>query len=206
MGLFDRIKGEFIDVIEWLDNTTDTLVYRFPVYDQLIQMGSSLIVRESQLAVFVYKIADVYQPGSYTLTTENMPIMTTLQNWKTGFHSPFKCDVYYFNTRQFIDLKWGTPNIINVRDPNRALQMGLWFLCAAHQGSATKTTLEISGTADVYLVLRIEGQLRQLIITKFSDFLAESKVPFIDCAANLNEFSEKMKPLSIRNFWTSVWS
>lgn len=203
MGLFDRIKGEFIDVIEWLDNTTDTLVYRFPVYDQLIQMGSSLIVRESQLAVFVYrgKIADVYQPGSYTLTTENMPIMTTLQNWKTGFHSPFKCDVYYFNTRQFVDLKWGTPNIINVRDPEfGALAVRAFGLYALRIKDPQKMMLEISGTADVYSVSRIEGQLRQLIITKFSDFLAESKVPFIDCAANLNEFSEKLKPLLDQEF------
>ncbi len=198
MGLLDKIKGEFIDVIEWVDDTPDTLVYRYPVYNRLIQMGSSLIVRESQLAVFVYKgkIADVYQPGSYQLTTENMPVMTTLQYWKTGFNSPFKSDVYFFNTRQFVDLKWGTPNIVNVRDPEfGALAIRAFGLYAMRVKDPQKMMLQISGTADVFPVSRIEGQLRQLIITKFSDFFAEAKVPFVDCAANLNEFSEKMKPL-----------
>lgn len=203
MGLFDMIKGEFIDVIEWVDDSPDTLVYRFPVYNKLIQMGSSLIVRESQLAVFVYKgkIADVYTPGDYKLTTENMPIMTTLQYWKTGFNSPFKCDVYFFNTRQFIDLKWGTPNVVNVRDPEfGALAIRAFGLYAMRIKDPKKMMLEISGTAEIFPVSRIEGQLRQLIITKFSDFLASSKVPFLDHAANLNEFSEKIKPLLEQEF------
>jgi membrane protease subunit (stomatin/prohibitin family) len=203
MGLLDMIKGEFIDVIEWVDDTPDTLVYRFPVYNKLIQMGSSLIVRESQMAVFVYKgkIADVYTPGNYTLTTENMPIMTTLQYWKTGFNSPFKCDVYFFNTRQFVDLKWGTPNVVNVRDSEfGALAIRAFGIYAMRIKDPQKMMLEISGTADVFPVSRIEGQLRQLIITKFSDFFAGSKVSFIDCAAHLNEFSQTMKPLLDQEF------
>ena len=119
MGLFDKIRGEFIDVIEWVDSTPDTLVYRFPTHNREIQMGSSLIVRESQMAVFVYRgeIADVYEPGNYKLVTAQMPVMTTLQHWTHGFNSPFKAEVYYFNTRQYTDLKWGTPNPITLRDP-----------------------------------------------------------------------------------------
>lgn len=198
MGLFDKIKGEFIDVIEWVDNTPDTLVYRFPVYNREIQMGSSLIVRESQVAVFVYKgqVADVYEPGHYKLTTESMPVMTTLQYWTHGFNTPFKSDVYFFNTRQFLDLKWGTPNVVTVRDPELgALSIRAFGLYAIRATNLHKLMTEVSGTVDVYPVSRIEGQLRQIIVTKFSNFLAEAKVPFIDCAANLNQFSDQLQLL-----------
>ncbi len=203
MGLFDKIKGEFIDVIEWVDSTPDTLVYRFPVYNRNIQMGSDLIVRETQKAAFVDegKLTDVFKPGHYQLSTNNLPVLTTLRSWPRGFNSPFKSDVYFFNTRQFVDLKWGTPNIVNVRDPEfGALAIRAFGLYAMRIKDPKKMMLQISGTADVFPVSRIEGQLRQLIITRFSDFFAEAKVPFVDCAANLNEFSEKMKPLLDQEF------
>ena len=119
MGLFDKIKGEFIDIIEWLDSSSDTMVHRFERYQNEIKYGAKLTVRETQLAVFINEgqLADVYQPGMYTLTTENMPILTTLKGWKYGFNSPFKAEVYFINTKNFTDLKWGSPNPIMLRDP-----------------------------------------------------------------------------------------
>jgi membrane protease subunit (stomatin/prohibitin family) len=109
MGLFDKLKGEFIDIIDWTDNTNDTILYKFPRYQNEIKMGAKLTVRESQVAVFMNEgvIADIYQPGMYTLTTENMPIMTTLKGWKFGFNSPFKVDVFFISMKQFTNQKWG---------------------------------------------------------------------------------------------------
>src|SRR5688500_6682452 len=122
MGILDNIRkqfgSQFIEIIEWLDQTPDTLVYRFPVYNQEIKMGAQLIVRENQTAVFVNEgqVADVFTPGRYELSTQNMPILTTLRGWKYGFQSPFKAEVYFFNTRTFTDLKWGTQNQVMMRD------------------------------------------------------------------------------------------
>jgi membrane protease subunit (stomatin/prohibitin family) len=196
MGLFGKIKSEFIEVIEWVDDTPDTLVYRYPFYNKQIKMGATLIVRESQKAIFVDqgKIADIYAPGTYKLTTENMPILTTLRYWTHGFNSPFKTDIFYFNTRQFVDLKWGTPNAVTVKDPDLgALRIRAFGVYTFRASDPEKVMKQISGTEAAYKVSRIEGQLRQTIVSKFSDFFAESKVPFVDAAANLNEFSDKLK-------------
>lgn len=198
MGLFDKIRGEFIDVIEWVDSTPDTLVYRFPTHNREIQMGSSLIVRESQMAVFVYRgeIADVYEPGNYKLVTAQMPVMTTLQHWTHGFNSPFKAEVYYFNTRQYTDLKWGTPNPITLRDPEfGVLRVRAFGSYAMRIADPEKVMKEISGTEARYAVSQIENQLRAAIITRFTDYVAQSQVPFLDFAANLNEFSAALKPV-----------
>jgi membrane protease subunit (stomatin/prohibitin family) len=198
VGLFDKLRGEFIDVIEWVDSSPDTLAYRFPTYNREIQMGSSLIVRESQMAVFVYRgeIADVYEPGNYKLVTAQMPIMTTLQHWTHGFSSPFKAEVYYFNTRQYPDLKWGTPNPITLRDPEfgvlRVRAFGNYTMRVADPEKVMK---ELSGTEERYTVSQIESQIRAAVVTRFTDHIAESKVPFLDFAANLNEFSEALKPV-----------
>ena len=122
MGLMDNIKkqlgSQFIEIIEWLDDTTDSLVWRFPVYNQEIKMGAQLIVRENQVALFVNegKAADLFTPGRYEIQTQNVPILTTLRGWKYGFQSPFKAEVYFFNTRLFTDLKWGTTNPVMMRD------------------------------------------------------------------------------------------
>src|SRR5437868_7310331 len=119
MGLMDKLRGEFIDIVEWLDDSRDTIVWRFPRHDNEIKMGAKLIVRESQTAVFVNEgqIADAYTPGTYTLETNTMPILSTLKGWKYGFHSPFKVDVYFISMRQWTDQKWGTANPIMLRDP-----------------------------------------------------------------------------------------
>ncbi len=119
MGLWDKLTNEFIDIIEWLDPTNDTIVWRFPRHQSEIKNEAKLIVRESQVAVFVNEgqIADVFRPGTHTLTTQNLPILTTLKGWKYGFNSPFKADVYFFNTKQFTNQKWGTKNPVMLRDP-----------------------------------------------------------------------------------------
>src|SRR3954464_3558934 len=119
MGLWDKLKGELIDIIEWLDDSRDTIVYRFPRYENEIKMGAKLTVRESQAAVFVNEgqVADSYAPGMYTLQTQNMPILSTIKGWKYGFNSPFKAEVYFLSPRQFPDMKWGTQNPVIVRDP-----------------------------------------------------------------------------------------
>lgn len=119
MGIFDAFKNEFIDIIDWVDDSSDTLIWKFPRHDNEIKMNAKLTVRESQQAVFLNegKIADVYQPGMFTLSTQNMPILATLKGWKYGFDSPFKADVYFVSTRQFIDQKWGTKNAITIEDP-----------------------------------------------------------------------------------------
>ena len=197
MGLWDKLMGEFIDVIEWTDDSADTLVYRFPTHNKEIQMGSSLIVRESQIAVFVYRgqIADVYEPGSYKLVTANMPVMTTLQHWTHGFNSPFKSEVYFFNTRQFTDLKWGTPNPITLRDQEfGVIRMRAFGSYSMRVADPEKVMKEISGTEGHYGVKQIENQIRAAIITRFTDHIAQSQVPFLDHAANLNEFSAALIP------------
>src|SRR5688500_18951305 len=118
MGIFDSLKSEFIQIIEWLDDSSDTLVWRVPVYNQEIKMGAQLIVRENQVALFVNEgqAADLFTPGRYELSTQNIPILTTLRGWKYGFQSPFKAGVYFFNTRLYTDLKWGTVNPVMMRD------------------------------------------------------------------------------------------
>lgn len=196
MGLWDRIKGQFIDVIEWLDDSKDTLAYRFPVYNQEIKMGAKLTVRESQLAVFFNegKIADVFQPGLYTLTTQNLPILTTLKSWPFGFNSPFKAELYFFNTKQFPNLKWGTANPVTVRDPEIGPVRIRAFGSYAVRLKDPQTILnQISGTNNVYSVNDIAGQLQSAISTAFSDLVSESKIPFLDIAGKLEEFSDTCK-------------
>ncbi|MCH9671583.1 MAG: SPFH domain-containing protein [Gammaproteobacteria bacterium] len=195
MSLFDKIRGEFIDVIEWVDDSPDTLVYRFPTHNREIQMGSTLIVRESQMAVFVYRgqIADCYEPGHYKLITAQMPIMTTLQHWTHGFNSPFKAEVYYFNTRQYTDLKWGTPNPITLRDPEfGVLRVRAFGNYSMRVTDPEKVMKELSGTEERFSVSQIEDQIRGAIVTRFTDHIAQSDIPFLDFAANLNEFSNAL--------------
>ncbi len=201
MGIWDKLVGEFIDVIEWVDDSQDTLVYRFPTHNREIQMGSSLIVRETQQALFVYQgeIADAFGPGHYVLETQNLPLMTTLQHWTHGFNAPFKSEVYYFNTRQFTDLKWGTPNPITIRDPEfGVIRLRAFGIYAMRIVDPRQFMQEVSATAEVFRVGMIENQLRKSVITRLSDFFGEAAHPFLDYAANLNEFSsalgEALKP------------
>lgn len=192
MGLFNKMKNEFIDIVEWLDDTNNTIVHRFERYQNEIKMNAKLTVRESQVAVFINEgqIADVFQPGMYTLKTENMPILATLKGWKYGFNSPFKAEVYFVNTKKFTDLKWGTPNPIMLRDPEfgpiRIRAFGAYEFRIKDAGSFIKG---IAGTDGDFTTEGISDQLRNIIITRFTDAIGESKIPILDMAANYNEVS-----------------
>jgi membrane protease subunit (stomatin/prohibitin family) len=195
MGLFDKIRNEFIDIIEWVDATSDTIVWKFPRYHNEIKMNSKLTVRESQWAVFLNEgaIADVFTPGMYTLTTQNMPILTTLKGWKYGFNSPFKADVFFVSTRQFIDQKWGTRNPVMLRDaefgPVRLRAFGSFAFRVKDPGVFIK---EIAATNPEFSVEGINEQLRNLAVSRGMDAIAEAKIPVLDLAANYDEVSAKI--------------
>jgi len=193
MGIWDKLKAELIDIIEWLDPSNDTMMYRFERYNNEIKYGAKLVVREGQAAVFVNegKIADVFQPGTYTLETKNLPILATLQGWKYGFESPFKAEVYFCSTRRFTDLKWGTKNPIMLRDaefgPLRLRSFGTYVVRVVDPSAFIR---EIVGTDAHFTADEITGQLRNLIVARFSDILGESKIPALDLAANYDELGK----------------
>ncbi|UCF15826.1 MAG: SPFH domain-containing protein [Phycisphaerales bacterium] len=193
MGLLDKIRGEFIDIIEWTDLTGDSMVYRFDRHDNEIKMGAKLTVREGQVAVFINKgqLADVFAPGMYSLETDNMPILSTLMGWKHGFHSPFKAEVYFVSTRRFTDLKWGTKHPITLRDaefgPVRLRAFGTYVIRVSDAGTFIK---EIVGTDGHFTTDEITDQLRNIIVSRFADIIGESKIPVLDLAANYDELGE----------------
>ena len=193
MGIFDAIKAQFIEVIEWLDESGNTMLYRFPVRGQEIKNGAQLIVRESQVAVFVFEgqIADVFTPGRYTINGGNTPILSKLGAWKYGFNSPFKSEVYFANTKQFTDLKWGTMNPIMMRDSDfgmvRLRAFGIYSIRVADPRAFIK---EVAGTNGHFETEDIEGQLKRTLVSGFSDALAESKIAALDLASNYDELSK----------------
>lgn len=195
MGILDRLSptSQFIEVIEWLDDSANTLVYRFPVKDQEIKNGAQLIVRESQTAVFVHEgqIADQFPPGRYTIDGGNTPILSKLGAWKYGFNSPFKAEVYFVSTRQFTDLKWGTPNPVMMRDTDfgmvRLRAFGIYSMRIAEPQAFIK---EIAGTSGRFQTEDIEGQLKRTLVGGFSDALGESKIAALDLASNYDELAK----------------
>ncbi|HEV8134282.1 MAG TPA: SPFH domain-containing protein [Pyrinomonadaceae bacterium] len=195
MGILDRLSpsSQFIEVIEWLDETSNTLVYRFPVKDQEIKNGAQLIVRESQSAIFVSEgqIADLFPPGRYTIDGGNTPILSKLGAWKYGFNSPFKAEVYFVNTKQFTDLKWGTPNPVMMRDTDfgmvRLRAFGIYTVRVSDPKAFIK---EIAGTNARFVTDDIQGQLKRTLVGGFSDALAESKIAALDLASNYDELSK----------------
>jgi membrane protease subunit (stomatin/prohibitin family) len=193
MGLFDWLFGQFIDVIEWTDDSQDTMVYRFNRQGNEIKYGAKLTVRESQVAVFVNEgeIADVLGPGIYELETNNIPILTNLQHWDHGFDSPFKAEVYFLNTKRFIDLKWGTKNPIMVRDPEFAMVRLRAFGTYEIRIADPKTFLkEIVGTDGHFTTDEIEAQLTNLIVSKFATILGEDSTSILDMARNYEKFGD----------------
>lgn len=193
MGLFDKIKNEFIDIIEWVDNSNDTIVWKFPRFQNEIKMGAKLTVRESQIAVFMNEgqIADVFQPGMYTLETQNMPIMSTLKGWKYGFNSPFKADVFYVSTKQFIDQKWGTKNPITLSDPRFGfIELRAFGNFAFRVTDGGKFIKEIAGTNENFSTSDVTEQLRSMIVTKFTDAVGEGNIPVEKFAANMDDLSK----------------
>lgn len=193
MGIFDAIRSQFIEVIEWLDDSGNTILYRFPVQGQEIKNGAQLTVRESQAAVFVFQgqIADVFGPGRYSIDGGNTPILTKLGAWKFGFNSPFKAEVYFVNTKQFTDLKWGTSNPVMMRDADfgmvRLRAFGIYSIRVTDPRALIK---EVAGTNAHFVTEDIEGQLKRTLVSGFSDALAESKIAALDLASNYDELSK----------------
>ncbi|NLI22053.1 MAG: zinc-ribbon domain-containing protein [Clostridiales bacterium] len=194
MGFFKNIvTSQLIDVIEWKDDTQNTMVHRYDMNGKEIMMGAQLTVRESQVAVFVNEgqLADVYQPGRYELTTQNMPIMTALKSWKFGFNSPFKADLYFVNTKQFLDRKWGTSNPVMMRDSEFGMIRIRAFGIFAFRVTNPETFLkEVFGTNSMFTVEDVEGQIKRTVVSGLSDAIAESKIPALDLAANYEELSQ----------------
>jgi membrane protease subunit (stomatin/prohibitin family) len=196
MGLFDRLRNELIDIIEWVDNTNRTLVWRFPRYQNEIKNGAQLIVRPGQKAIFVHRgqIADVFEPGNYTLGTDNLPILSTLQGWKYGFNSPFKSEVYFVSTRQITDLKWGTPNPIMLRDadfgPVRVRAFGTYAVKAVDPKALLK---ELVGTDAEFDADEVTELLRSIIVTAFADLVGSSKIAVLDLAAHYRDLSDDLR-------------
>ncbi|HIW64187.1 MAG TPA: SPFH domain-containing protein [Candidatus Stackebrandtia excrementipullorum] len=198
MGLFDKLKGELVDIIEWTDDSRDTIVWRFPRYDNEIKMGAQLTVRESQVAVFINEgqLADTYQPGMYRLETQNMPILSTLKGWKHGFSSPFKAEVYFVNTRQFTDMKWGTKNPIILRDPEFGMvRLRAFGGFSMRVVDAPKLLKELAGTDPQFRTDEVADYLRQMIVGRISSALARAEVPMLDLAADQHSIGERLAPL-----------
>ena len=195
MGLMDKIRGEFIDIVEWTDDTRDTIVWRFPRHENEIKMNARLVVRESQVAVFVNEgtIADVFRPGTYTLETQNLPVLSTLRGWKFGFNSPFKAEVYFVSTRQFTDLKWGTQNPAMMRDAEfgmvRVRAFGTYSIKAADPAVLLR---ELVGTDPEFTTDEVDEFVRQSVVSRVVTALATSGVAVLDLAAHQNEISTRL--------------
>lgn len=197
MGLFDEIKKklsqEFIDIIEWLDNSNETIVHRFERYQNEIKNNAQLIVREGQVAVFINEgqLADVFKPGTYTLNTKNLPILTTLKGWKYGFDSPFKAEVYFVNTRLFTNEKWGTKNPFVLSDERFGLveirAFGTYTFRISDPG---KFVVDVVGTDGNFTNFEVNEHLKSLIVTRFTDTVGEANLPIELYAANTSELSE----------------
>ena len=193
MSLIDMLFGEFIDVIHWVDDSGDTLVHRFERDGHEIKHGAKLTVREGQAAVFVHegRLADVFPPGLYRLKTANLPILSTLQHWDHGFESPFKSEIYFVSTRRFTDLKWGTKYPVMLRDPEfgpiRLRAFGSYTMRVTEPGVFMR---EIVGADAEFTTHDISAQLRNIIVSRFSNALATSRIPALDLAANLDDLGE----------------
>jgi len=192
MSLWEKATAELLDIIEWIDDSSDTLVWRFPRFDNEIKQGSQLIVRQSQVALFVDRgaIADVFTPGQYRLTTGNLPLLSTIMGWPYGFHSPFKAEVYFINTRQFTNLKWGTKNPLILRDPEfGAIRLRAFGTYVVRVSDPKKLVEQIVGTDGLFTLEGITEQLRNLIVSRFADTVGDSGLALLDLAAQYAELS-----------------
>lgn len=195
MGLLDSLRSEFIDIVEWTDDTRDTIVWRFPRHDNEIKNGAKLVVREGQVAVFVNEgtIADVFSPGSYDLVTKNLPVLSTLKGWKYGFDSPFKAEVYFVATRQFTDQKWGTQNPAMMRDPEFGMVRVRAFGTYSFKADDPAVLLrELVGTDPAFKTDEVDEFIRQSVVSRVVSALATSGVPVLDLAAHQNEIADKL--------------
>lgn len=197
MGLIDYLKTQFLEIIEWQDDSRDTISFRYPDQDKEIKRGAQLIVRESQTAQFIYlgQFGDTFGPGKHTLTTDNLPILSTLKGWKYGFESPFKADIYYVNTRLFTGNKWGTANPIMLRDQDFGIVRARAYGTFDFKVVDVKTFLkEVAGTDDHFRLDEFADTMRSRIVSVFTDALASSKVPVLDVASRYSELGEALLP------------
>ncbi len=198
MGLLDLIRGELIEIIEWNDDSRDTLSYRWPDEDKAIKRNAQLIVRESQTVQFLYlgQFGDTFGPGKHTLTTDNIPVLTKLEGWKYGFESPFKADVYYLNTRLFTGNKWGTSNPVMMRDPDFGIVRARAFGTYDFHITDPKLFLkEVAGSDHHFRLDEFADTMRSRIVSLFSEALAQSKVPVLDVATRYSELGGALLPL-----------
>lgn len=196
MALMDFIKKQFVDVIQWTEDDETTLAYRYPMQDMEIQYGAQLTVRESQAAAFVNEgqVADVFGPGRFKLTTQTIPLLTNLRNWDKLFQSPFKSDVYFFSTRLKVDQKWGTPNAITIRDKEfGAVRLRAFGIYSYRLIDPKSFHVNVSGTRERYGVDELSGQLRSTVVGAITDLFGESQIPFLDMAANQDEFATQLR-------------
>jgi excisionase family DNA binding protein len=198
MAILDFLSKQFIDIIEWTDDSRDTLSYRFPDEDREIKNGAQLIVRESQVAQFVYlgQFGDTFGPGKYSLTTQNIPILSDLKGWKYGLESPFKADVYYVVTRVFTGNKWGTANPVMMRDQDFGIvRLRAYGTYDFRVSDVQKFLKEVAGTDDHFRLDEFNDTMRSRIVSVFSDALATAKVPALDVAARYSELGEALLPV-----------
>jgi membrane protease subunit (stomatin/prohibitin family) len=196
MALWDKLLGELIDIVEWLDDTNDTLAYRFERYQNEIKYGAKLVVREGQMAAFINegKLADVFKPGTYELTTQNLPVLTTLRGWKYGFNSPFKAEVYFCSTRKFTDLKWGTPGPAMFRDKDfgmvRATAFGIYAIRVKDPGTFV---VDLVGTEGRFTTEQIQENLRGKIGLRIKEVMPELGIPVIEMEAKVTEIGNRLR-------------
>ncbi len=198
MGLMDYLKTQLLEIIQWEDDSRDTLSWRFPDQDKEIKRGAQLIVRESQVAQFIYlgQFGDTFGPGKHTLVTDNIPILSTLKGWKYGFESPFKADIYYVNTRLFTGNKWGTQNPVMLRDADFGIVRARAFGTFDFRVTDVKTFLkEVAGTDHQFRLDEFQDAMRSRLVSVFSDALASAKVPVLDVATRYGELGEALLPL-----------
>ena len=198
MGIMDFIKGELLEIIEWTDDSRDTLSWRFPDDDKAIKNGAQLIVRESQVAQFVYvgEFGDTFRPGKHRLTTDNIPVLTRLKSWPYGFDSPFKADVYFVTTRLFTGNKWGTSNPLMLRDADFGVVRARAFGTYDFRIVEPKTFLrEVAGSDHNFRLDEFADTMRSRIVSIFSDALASAHIPVLDVAARYTELGEALLPL-----------
>jgi len=198
MGLIDYLKTQFLEIIEWQDDSRDTISFRYPDMDKEIKNGAQLIVRESQVAQFVYlgQFGDTFKPGKWSLTTDNIPILSTLKGWKYGLHSPFKADLYFVNTRLFTGNKWGTANPVMMRDPDFGIVRARAYGTYDFRVVDPKLFLrEVAGTDDHFRLDEFADTMRSRIVSVFSDALASAKVPVLDVASRYQELGEALLPI-----------
>jgi len=196
MGLFDKLRNELIDIIEWVDDSRHTLVWRFPRYQNEIKNGAQLIVRPGQMAIFVHRgqVADVFEPGHYELKTDNLPILSTIAGWKYGFNSPFRSEVYFVSTKQLTDLKWGTPNPIMLRDPEFGpIRLRAFGTYAVKAVNPKALLTELVGADTEFGADAVTELLRSIIASTMAEVLSKSNIAALDLAGKYAEFGQMLR-------------